>query len=330
VKEDLFYQVSQANHLCLQGLCSSFLPASDLYRHAEGVMDVMFITSCFNFPVRVQMGDLFWTFANEFIKLKVHSGGLLNSLLRGLVLPQTVIILPATSVGFKIDPLLPPIKFDVTISGYHGPALPDGTRERTILHVEHQTFLLFQGNVRMSSLSFVHTQSISPMPHSDLIICFHGWERTPLEVIIHDVTFDAGVSIFSYETVRCNHVLIRGAKIGMDVLNANRLFITGDLAEMALGKENGFDGCNLALRLRKVNEVTLGRLVVSKCSKVFDVCVHRFFILGNSVVSRCVAMGSLLMPVNRRASFFDFAVSLHFFAVTGLFALLTCCVGSKT
>jgi hypothetical protein len=306
VKDSLFSRVNCMKYMTLPNIARELQRNSVLWGVAYGVMDVMFVTSCFKLPVMQRMGDLFWVFAKEIIKLHIQSGDMLNSLLWGMVLPQTIICLPHSPTGFVIDSLLDPISADITIQGCEKSA------GRTIIYVYSHTSLTFLSSVRMNSVTFVHRASSSPMPKVGTVLQFCGWKLSPLEVFMNDVFVECGgICLSDYHVVHCNNLFVRGASVGVSVSGVTRLFITGISIEGVSGGDNtGFDSCETGLRVRNVREVSLGRIVVSNCARLFDAEVGDMFVFGNSMILKCGEIGSILMPVGRRASFVNLVVRL--------------------
>jgi hypothetical protein len=306
VKNSLFSRVNCVKYMTLPNMARELQCNSALWAIAYGVMDVMFVTSCFQLPVMQRMGDLFWVFAKEIINLRIQSGDMLNSLLWGMVLPQTIICLPHTPTGFVLDSLLDPISVDVTIQGCERSA------GRTVIYVYSHTSLTFLSGARLNGITFVHRASSSPMAKVGTVLQFCGWKLSPLEVFMNDVVVECGgVCLSDYHVVHCNHLFVRNAPVGVSVSGVNRLFITGiSIAGISGGDNTGFDSCETALRIRNVCEVSLGRIVVSNCARLFDAEVGDIFVFGNSMILKCGEIGSILMPVGRRASFINLVVCL--------------------
>lgn len=308
VKEPLFLHVHRMKCMPLRSAVLEFHTNSDLWRLAYGVMDVMFVTSCFKLPVMANMGNIFWIFARELICLQVQSGDMLNSLLWGMVLSQTVIHLPSSPVGaefFEIDSLMDPISAEISI---YGCRRGEG---RTTINVCSHASLVFLSSVRLSSITFNHQKSSEHLWKVDSVLGFHGWKMSPLNLSMNDVIVqNGGVSISDYTFVHCNNLFVKNAAFGVRAVGVKRLFITGIVMEGGSGVFTGFSQCETVLRTQNVREISLGRLVINDCPRLFDVEVSEIMVFGNSLVARCESMGSIMMPVSLRASFINIVVSL--------------------
>lgn len=308
VKESLFSHIRCMKSMPLHMSVLEFQPNAVLWRLAYGVMDVMFATSCFKPPVMAKMGNLFWIFARELICLRIQSGDMLNSLLWGLVLPQTIIRLPASPVGaefFEIDSLMDPISAEISIYGCRS------DEGRTTVNVCSHASLVFLSCVRLSSITFVHKQSPTLAGKVESVLSFHGWRVSPLQLFMTDIIIqNGGISISDYSLVHCNNLFVQQASVGVRAVGVKRLFITGVLVFGMAGVNTGFSRCATVLRTQDVHEISLGRLVISDCSKLFEVEGCELMVFGNSLVARCQSLGSIMMPVSLRASFINVVVSL--------------------
>lgn len=330
VAEPLFYHVNHMNHMPFPALLEHFLIPSDLNRFVVGVMDVLFLTSCFNFPVVSEMGGLFWIFARELIQLKLNTSDMLNSYLWGLAMPQTVILLPPITGGYILDSLLDPIEIEITIQGCladgHTPYVDD-TSFHTTIYVYAQSSLTFMSNTRLLKLSIQKKDFPAMMARCDTLVKFIGWGLTKLSAYITDVEFiNGGCFATRYDVVHCDHILVKNTSIGLSVQHVAKLFITGNPPCMLPGPEVSFYRCLLAISAIEVDTFVSGRQIFSKCKNVFYANVKTAFIVEDSAVKDCEALGEILMSPGRRPTFVRFTVSttasIHHFLVSVPPALL--------
>ena len=300
VGEDLYYHIHCMQKMSLETLQNEFREQRDLDRLATGVMDVLFLSSCFKLPSVVAMGPCFWVFARELIQLKLSSVDHLNSLLWGLVLPQTVIVLEPKK--YALDSLLDPIAVPLTIRGQKD------DQGVTTVEVHSQTSLIFFHNTRLHRLRFVQAPSVS-VPSTDFLVKFCGFGGCKLTAFMVDVEFVcAGYSVQNYLQVQCNHVHVSRAAVGLSAYSVERLSILGCDSEVMCEGHTGFNGCGIGIQIMDVDHLLVENQVFSGTEKIFHACVKTSSEVKDSNADACVSMGVLLMARHFTPVFIDFEV----------------------
>ena len=324
--KELFYRVFTTNDMPLQELQTQFNFQSLLDDSAKGVMDVMFIASCFQLPVVLELGELFWIFAREVIRLRVSTVDHLNFLLWDSVLPQTVLVLDP--VTFFLDTLLPPIKNQITIQGtvvenqLENQSNVVETVARSILDVSSQASLIFLSDVRLCTL--VVRQVDSPGTKLvESVIQFMGFGARSLSVYMNGVELiNAGCSVVNYENVHCNHLYVTDAVVGFLGTNIGNLYLTGTHTHLLDNSvQPGYLFCDTAFCLKDVSNFVCTNQTIYQCKVIFDVRIARVCVIEDAVMCQCDHMGELLTSANCTPSFVRCKVSLRLPVV---FMCVTC------
>ena len=302
VKEELHYHIYCMNKMSLDMLQCEFSEQRTLDKLATGVMDVLFISACFKLPSVDAMGPLFWIFARELIQLHLASVDQLNSLLWGLVLPQTVIVLEPKK--YALDSLLDPIIVPLTIQGQQ---TDQGV---TTVEVSSQTSLVFFNNARLDKIRFVQTLPVS-MPPTEFIVKFSGYGGCKLVASMTDVEFvRAGFSVQFYNRMQCNHVFVSRAVIGIHARNVEQLSILGYGSNEMCDSPTGFDACALGMQFMDVDLLLIENQAFSGTEKIFHACVKTSCIVRNCSADNCPNLGTILMAGHATPVFVDFEVSV--------------------
>lgn len=328
-KEELYHQIHRMMRLSDEKLAFELHPGSITDSMTNGVMDVMFLASCFNFPLVRVMGDRFWSFTKELINLQVSSSNHLNSLLWGLVLPQTVVILDAKR--YEMDPLLTPISVDITIKGSYLETAShslqsDQVVEKTVLAVNSETKLFFTASARLMGITFeqVHYSSLVSK-RSDTVMEFMGWGFDPLVLFMKDVHLvNAGCSVSAFDKVHCSQCSVTDSELGFHVTNVKDLFFSGgDLFyPKGSGVKTGFFNCELSLYVRDVFYLLVCQQHFDHCDTVFDFKVQNRCIVENCKISSCNCMGAIMTSPNCTPSLIDLVVSLSLSSFFIVFQLM--------
>ena len=273
-----------------------------------GVMDIMFLASCFQLPLVCELGPRFWFFTKELIHLRVSSVDHLNSLLWGLVLPQTVILLDPKP--YFMDSDLEAISVDITIKGSKGGA---SAEEETVIVVHSKTSLVFIGSVRLVGLKFKQQRhDPNQSEYSDTVLSFIGWGDDKLLLFMKDVQLvNAGCSVSAYNRAHFCCVSVTDALIGIHVTNVKDVFLSsGDMLCPGTSFDPpGFFYCDTAIVASDVSVLIAGHQIISHCHTVFDLKVKHTCVVEESTISSCDHMGKIMTSPNCTPSLIGVSVS---------------------
>lgn len=279
VKDSLHHEIQRLYTLSDDVLAQHFVDhvRSPLKKHTQGIMDVMFVSACFPFPEVEMLGDLFWCLARQLICLDVPNVDVLNSLLWGTVLPQTVLML--RSGIYVIDSGMDPVTVPVTFQGSRNP------EERTTVFVYRHTTLIFVESVRFFNLDFDHvasnTNSNLPGPY---LITMMGITTCVLEAFFFDVSVkNAGVFASNFASVRLENTAIYQAPTAILLKSVDQFFfgsrdVTGRTTPSLIAS------CQLAIQTPDVDDLILEDIQFTNVCCVFDARV-----LYNCEIRKCQA-----------------------------------------
>ena len=302
----LYYTIHDTNKQPLVSLQKQFCFNSPLDTVTKGVMDVMFAASCFQLPIVIELGQLFWMFARELIRLRVSTVDHLNFLLWGVVLPQTVLVLDP--VTFTLDSLIPPIKTQITIQGRVETQTSDDevfeTSTRTILLVPSNSSLIFLSDVRLCTLTVKQVENPA-YRQSECVLQFLGFGPRALNLYMNGVELvNAGCSVVNYDKVHCNHLSVTDAVVGFLGTNIKDLYLTGTHTHLLETEvKTGFYFCDTALSLRDISTFVCAKHTIFNCHVVFDAKISKVCVVEDSAIYECTHMGELLTCSNCVPSF---------------------------
>ena len=308
VDPSLYKTINSMKSLSIEELQAEFqTPDSRLCSEVNGVMDLMLVCCCFRLPLVMEMDHLFWHFARALVLLDVGSVDTLNSLLWGLVLPQTVLVLEPKQ--YILDSLLDPIFVPITIRGTKDQA----TLQTTILGVYSQTSLVFFHHVRFWHLTFARVVTASIMPPSDFIVKLIGWDGCKHKAYFWDVEMlDGGISCIFFDLLQCNRLLVKGAECALAVYSTKTLCVRGwDQHTLLPSERSAFDECTLAIKAKEVVHLKIQDVKFSRLFELFNVRASHVCSIEKSIISpTCMRLGRILMPEDSPCIFTDVEVLL--------------------
>jgi hypothetical protein len=310
--DQLYLCVHSMSKMPLPELQSEFSRRLSLDRVTTGVMEVMFLSSCFHLPRVEAMGARFWYFATHLILLKLEGLDRLNSLLWDLVLPQTVIQLEPQE--YYLDSLLPPVSVAITIQGRR---TPDAAT--TVIVFSQSCFRVFaQEGIRLFDIDFMQAEADHsmhlrgaerPTPPRKYILEVMGGNWTNPHVYISGVSFSgAGFKAVNLGSLNCNHVFVCGAEVGVYMENVREAKFMGCAPGIESHGKSGFKECDVALSSTDVWQLSLSDLKFESVSVLFNMCVRDAINVRDSETLWCEKMGYLLMPGCRAPAFWNFDV----------------------
>lgn len=292
-KDRVYSRVAVMHAMPFDTLCREFTDGSVLSSMMEGVMDVLFVASCFELPVVVLLGRLFWLLASELINIRVSSVDQLNLLLWNRVLPQTLLVLDP--VPFYLDSMIESVDYVVTIQGTVG--VSDGTYPptRTVLMVPSSSVLGFCDSVRLSKLEVRHFE-VDGVNQTEHVLGFSCTDGEDKVIFLQGVdVYDGGCSISGYGKVHTNHFSVTNTSVGVTVENVGQMFITATQNVLSeAGFKSGVFSCGLGFSFAGVSTFVGSGVCIRRCGVVFDVRVKRVFVLEDSCVLKCDSFGEIL------------------------------------
>lgn len=285
-----------------------FVFGSDLDDELLGVMDVAFAASCFMKSDIASMGQLFWIFAKELLRVYVSSTDELNFLLWGTLLPQTVLFL--APITFYMDCMIPPIETVMTIEGT---VCADGSSPCTEVRLQSSECLIFRANTRITGIVFRRTglrTSHANAPNT--FLGFVGKKDAPVHVCLSLVqAFDGGLYFMKCGKVKLRGVAVSNAISGL-MLDTVEEFVFNRFpgAETDTSfSDVGVFNCYNAFSLDGVKSVEMNGIRVRNVQNVFSGSVSDTFVMGTSCIDSCRSMGNLLVFSNIRPVFQSVLVS---------------------
>jgi len=306
VDPSLYKTINSMKSLSIEELQAEFqTPGSRLCAGVTGVMDLMLVCCCFRLPLVMEMDHLFWHFARALVLLDVDSVDTLNSLLWGLVLPQTVLVLEPKQ--YNLDSLLVPIFVPITIRGTKDQA----RLQTTTLGIYSQASLVILNHVRFWHLTVARVITANVMPASDFLVKLTGWDGCNHKAYFWDVEMcDGGISCVLYDLLQCNRLIVRGAECALAVYATETLCVRGwDHHVLLPSERSAFDQCTLAIKAKDVANVKIEDVKFSRLFEVFNVRASNVCLIENALVSpTCMRLGRILMPQNAACVFTDVEV----------------------
>lgn len=297
VKDSVYLHVALMHRMSLEDLRNEFDVGSRLNQVTKGVMDVMFVASCFDLPIVAKLGRLFWIFAREIIRIRVSSSDQLNLLLWNRVLPQTVLVLDP--IPFFLDAMMEPIDYVVSFQGTimertEGMA-PDAVPARTVLMVASTSALIFHASARVSILEVQHFDVLGVVQH---MYALRFTSVCADDRLIHlQAVFvrNSGCFITGYAKVHANHLSVENATTGLNVKDVGQLYITTTHPPLIdVGFNSKFSYCDVGFSFSGVSSFIGSNLIFSDCCVALDVKMKQIFILEDSRITKCDSLGEIL------------------------------------
>jgi len=308
-------------------------PISLLGHRTQGVMDTLFAASCFQLPSVLAMGRHFWLLARALVLFEVSNSDQLNSILWGLVLPQTVVAMDAEE--FYMDSLLDPVHVPMKLKGCVGHL------RMTTLYVQSDSNMIFFDDVCFENVCFLHTP-----PHPDRCVSrlrkfvvelrgvcsFQTNVPTAVAVLKHVEFSYGGLRVYRYGDVLCEDVHFHDAKCGLSLHDVGCVSLESHFLGLGTDPFSGFDYCDLALSAEKVGSLDLEDQSFNGVLQIFDVEIFSEFEMVTCYISDAdTYIGKITMPEGCDPVFHGITVSL-FMNVLPLprfpLSLFVCCRGA--
>ena len=316
----MFARVTAMHKMSLKDLHSEFQFGSRLDRVMVGIMDVMFVASCFEHPYVLSMENMFWIFAQEIILVRASNVDHLNLLLWRKPLPQTVIMLDP--IPYFIDSMIPHIDDTISIQGTVVETDDGETSSilsaRTLIMVPSTSTLVFRGNVRLSVLQVMQFET-SGGRQMEYVMSFIGSGVEGLTVSMQAVDVrNAGCFIAGYSKLSANHFGVTNATTALSARDVDQIYLTATHKRLA---DNGFNSwfsySDVAFDFFGVSTFIGTDVFVFECHVICDVKMKKIFVLENSKFHGCTAWGEILSAPTCSPSLYHnevltFAVILHF------------------
>ena len=310
--DQLFSYIHSLSKRDLPELQSEFTRCLTMDGVTTGVMEIMFLSSCFSLPRVKAMDSRFWYLAKHLITLQLGGLDRLNSLLWGLVLPQTVIQLEPQE--YYLDSLLPPISVALTVQGKR----TSNASTTVIIYNQSCLKVLASDGIRLLDLDFVqgeadHSYHLGHQepptePHMYVLEILGGNWTNP-HVYLSGVTFTgAGFKAKNLAGLNCNHVFVRSAEVGVLLENVREAKFMGCAPGVESHGLNGFHECDIAFMCTDVWQITLSDVKFESVTVLFEMCVRDAISIRDSKSIDCDEMGFLLMPGCRAPQFWNFDV----------------------
>lgn len=294
----MFSRVTAMHKMSLKDLHVEFSFGSRLDQAIGGVMDVMFVASCFEFPVKDCMGSLFWILARELILVRASTVDQLNLLLWKKPLPQTVLMLDP--IPYFVDSMVPHIDHQISIQGTvvekdNEDESPGLLTARTLILVASTSTIIFRNSVRLSALQVIQVET-SGARQMEYVLSFIGTGARNLSVSLQAVDVrNAGCFVTQYSKLSGNHFGVTNASTGLALRDVDQVFLTATHQRLAYnGFNSWFSHCEVAFSFFGVSTFVGANVFVFECHVVCDVKVKNIFVLENSRFQKCFAWGEIL------------------------------------
>jgi hypothetical protein len=288
--DQMYGWIHRANTRDLASLQLEFTRRRFLDPVTTGVMEVFFVSSCFQLPRVKAMGQRFYALANRIILLSLTTTDDLNLMLYDVVLPQTVIMLEAHT--YHLDSFHPPITVALTIQGCR----TEQGSTSLVIYCQSALKVWSKEGIRFYDIDFAQGPSSAVAPADWLLdICGDRW-CNPV-VHLSCVTFSgAGFKVTDVGSLYCNFVAVDQANVGVCMDHVRDIiFVGSNDKEVARTTHAGFENCELAMRATDCYRLSIAHQTYGDCKSVFDMCLRETCLVRDSIIDECNKLGCILM-----------------------------------
>lgn len=299
--DELYAHICTMNGMNDDDFQHQFVFGSSLDHATVGVMEILFAASCFECPIVVDMGKLFWVFCRELIRIRVSDVDQLNFLLWGQVVDQTVLVLDP--VDFHLDSMIPAIQSVISIEGSFVTSR-EGYNHYTTVYMASHSSLIFHGNARVSKL-IIKRFEVLGAAKTPFSMIFEGvWGEERKVYIYMLMLHDGGCRVKSYNEVHCDCLMVDDAVVGLHAESIKRIYVQQQgHAQAPQGFHPGFSMCETALTLKFVNHFVCTGCYFKNCFVVWDGRIASVCVVQDVSIMGCVHMGEILMSPGHHPSF---------------------------